>query len=113
MGIWVDTSTSWGIGVMINGLWDAWKFYDGWSGPGRNIGWLEGVAVELACLILEARGAFERGRGRNFVVKFSICRTDVLMVDRNISISFIYVPSEVNLADPISRGELGLPSLQS
>jgi hypothetical protein len=59
----------------------------------RNGSSLEGVAVELACLIVEARGlrdvdvlvrsdnvgvigTFGMGRGRNFMVTFSIRRTD-------------------------------------
>ena len=89
-----------------------------------------GVAVEIVCLIVEARGvhdvdvlirsdnvgvigAFGRGRGRNFMVNFSIRRTDILLVDNNISLSFQYVSSESNLADPISRGELGPPESRS
>jgi hypothetical protein len=130
LGIWVDASTSWGIGVIFGGQWDAWKLVDGWAGPGRDIGWLEAVAVEIVCLMIEARGhrdedvlvrsdnvgvigAFKKGRGRNFMVNFSIRRTDVLLVDNNLSLSFEYVRSEINLADPISRGDLGLPSLRS
>jgi hypothetical protein len=58
-------------------------------------------------------GAFEKGRGRNFMVNFSIRRTDVLLVDNNLSLSFEYVKSEVNLADSISRGDLGPPSSRS
>jgi hypothetical protein len=80
--------------------------------------------VELVCLLVESKGlhdadvlirsdnigvigAFEKGRGRNFMVNFSIRRTNVLLVDNNLSLSFEYVKSEDNLADPISRGVLG------
>jgi hypothetical protein len=124
LGMWVDASTSWGIGVIVEGKWLAWRLLDNWKGPGRDIGWLEGVAVELAVLVLEAKGircvdvllrsdnqgvigAFAKGRGRNFMVNFSIRRTDVILVDLNVSLSFQYVDSESNLADPISRGDLG------
>jgi hypothetical protein len=82
LGIWVDASTEWGVGlVWKNGeSWDAWKLQEDWKGPARNIGWLEGVAVELAIRILDKQGyhnvnvlirsdnqgiigAWQRGRG--------------------------------------------------
>ena len=53
-GIWVDASSSWGVGIIFDGHWDAWRCRNDWRGPGRDIGWLEGVAVELVCLALEA-----------------------------------------------------------
>jgi hypothetical protein len=47
LSIFVDASTSWGIGVMIDNCWMAFKLRQGWKILGRNIGWLETVAVEL------------------------------------------------------------------
>jgi hypothetical protein len=129
LGIWVDASSGWGIGIIIDGAWDAWRCLDGWRGPGRDIGWLEGVAVELVLLALERMalcdadilirsdnqgiiGAFSKGRGRNFMVNNSIRRTDLLLLDRSLSLSFLYVESVNNLADPISRGEMGSAELR-
>lgn len=127
LGIWVDASTEWGVGLIWKGgpLWDAWKLCDDWKGPGRNIGWLEAVAVEFAVRALEQHdvrdadvlirsdnqgviGAWQKGRGRNFEVNLSIRRAQAITLDRHISLSFIYVESAENLADPISRGDLGL-----
>ncbi len=50
----VDASTDWGIGVVVNGKWDAWSLRPGWKSEGRNIGWLEALAVEFLVYILEA-----------------------------------------------------------
>jgi hypothetical protein len=44
---WVDASSSWGIGIIVDGEWDAWRFSPGWDTDGRNIGWAEIVAIEL------------------------------------------------------------------
>lgn len=45
--IFVDASTDWGIGIIVDGFWDAWHLIPGWKDQGRNIGWLEALAVEL------------------------------------------------------------------
>lgn len=128
-GLWVDASTLWGIGLIHEPLWDAWHLRSGWRGPCRDIGWLEAVAVELAVLSLQAGGfhdqhilvrsdnqgvigAWEKGRGRNFEVNLCIRRTNVIAAACGIDLSFLYVPSAINLADPISRGELGSASHQ-
>ena len=36
---WVDASSSWGVGVVFDNVWEAWKFIPGWNTDGRNIGW--------------------------------------------------------------------------
>jgi hypothetical protein len=48
--IWVDASTSWGIGLLINKSWAAWKLLPNWNMNSRDIGWAEAIAVELATL---------------------------------------------------------------
>jgi hypothetical protein len=128
--VWVDASTSWGIGILVGDHWDAWQLIDGWKCEGRDIGWAEGVAIELAILVLELMGfrdcrilirsdnvgvigAYSRGRGRNFQVNASIRRAETVAMACNVSHNFIYVASEENRADPISRGLLGLPGLQN
>lgn len=127
LGIWVDASTDWGIGLIWgNGSgWDAWKLCGNWRSPARHIGWLEALAVEFAIRTLDRRnihdvnvlirsdnqgviGAWEKGRGRNFEVNLSIRRAQVIALERNLSFSFTFIESSENLADPISRGELGL-----
>lgn len=126
MGFWMDASSNWGISLMCKGRWAAWKWLEGWRSEQREIGWAEGVAVELAVRLLDARnisdvhvlirtdnqgvmGAFQRGRGRNPEINNSIRRVDVICSSRNIMLSLIYVASADNLADPISRGIPGPP----
>jgi hypothetical protein len=125
--IWVDASTEWGIGLIWGSHWDAWKLLDGWRGPSRDIGWLEGVAVELAILATRAMGirdadvlirsdnegvigAFSKGRCSNFMTNLSIRRSDEVYSEVGISATLIYVNTVDNLADPISRGFLPPPS---
>jgi hypothetical protein len=129
LNFWMDASSSWGIGLLCEGRWAAWKWLDGWESDFREIGWAEGVAVELAVRLLDVQdwsnlhvllrsdnqgviGAYRRGRGRNPEVNDSIRRVDVIASVRNISFYFTYVESEANLADPISRGILGRSDLQ-
>src|SRR5882672_3895252 len=50
--VWVDASTDWGIGVIYGRLWAAWRLKPGWKSEGRDIGWVESVALELTVLWL-------------------------------------------------------------
>jgi hypothetical protein len=125
LDIWVDASTSWGIGLLIGGQWEAWRINEGVLrvDSGRNIVWLEALAVEFVIGVLVSRGlfamdvlircdnqcvigSFSKGWSRSRLVNDSICRTSLLLRSSNISISFLYVESSSNLADPISRGIL-------
>lgn len=124
LGIWVDASTSWGVGLVWAGReYAAWKWKDGWNdGAGCDIGWGEAIAVELAILLVEVMvirdaevlirsdnqgviGAFGRGRSRNWMVNRCIQRSDVVGMALNTVFKFEFVASEDNLADPFSRGE--------
>jgi hypothetical protein len=75
--------------------WAAWCLKDGWKGPSRDIGWLEGVAVELALLSTRGMGvhnadvliwsdnkgiigAFTKGRCSNPMTNLSIHCSDKL-----------------------------------
>ena len=127
--IWVDASTTWGIGVIIDGKWMAWRLQDGWQMAGRDIGWAESVAVELAILwVVEQKrsdleilihgdntniiDAYKRGRSRNIARNASLRRITTSLIPSNLTLTPIYVPSDSNLADPISRGVLGPPQLR-
>jgi len=124
MDISVDASRSWGIGIVIDDQWDAWRWKAPWHFEGRNIGWAEAVAVELAAHILLERGlsnavivihgdnqgvigSFGRGRGRNFHVNLAVRCMDAIAASSNMLYKLKYVESSQNKADPISRGELG------
>ncbi|CDO73728.1 hypothetical protein BN946_scf185015.g56 [Trametes cinnabarina] len=131
LDVWVDASSAWGIGLITGATWDAWKWavpYETWHSDGRDIGWAEMVAIELALRTLEEAGirdadvlirsdnegvihALQRGRSRNFQVNLSIRRTEALCMALNIVIRPIYVNAKINRADPVSRG-IPDPSLQ-
>ena len=50
LDIYVDASTSWGIGLSVGNQWAAWRLVPGWNTRGHDIGWAEAVALELAAL---------------------------------------------------------------
>ena len=54
--IFIDTSTSWGIGFVMDGKWLAWELIPGWKTDDRDIGWAEMVAVELGLCATIAAG---------------------------------------------------------
>ena len=56
LNIWVDTSTSWGIGLCVGEDWAAWKLLSGWDGVNRDICWVESIATELVVVWLTESG---------------------------------------------------------
>jgi hypothetical protein len=56
IGIFVDASTSWGIGIFIGDEWAAFRLSPSWKVEGRDICWLETVAIELLSSFLESKG---------------------------------------------------------
>lgn len=124
LDIFVDASTSWGIGIVIDDRWLAFKLKPNWKVPGRDIGWLETIAVELISHILDhwdfhdARivihsdnqgtiGAMVKGRSPNYHINMSIRRSYSILMPRFILPSLIYIESAKNPANSISRGILG------
>jgi hypothetical protein len=122
--LFVDASTSWGIGIIFGDKWDAWRLSENWKGPHRDIGWLKGVALEILIYIIDEKGlhdclllihsdnqgvigAFDKGRSRNFEINLSIHRSSTILALKIITLSIQYIESEKNPADPISRGILG------
>lgn len=118
---WVDASSSWGVGVVFDGEWDAWKFSPGWNTDGRNIGWAEIVAIELGLLLAVHKGyshshfliksdnqgvihAIKGGKSRSPSQNLVLQRITTLLAQHELSILSLYVPSLDNLADPPSRG---------
>lgn len=119
--VFVDASTSWGIGVSIDGSWDAYKFFPNTFTDGRNIGWAEMVAVEICVYYIAqlyphgshiiihsdnqgvlacVRNQCSRGRHTNS----SIQRMSYFLLSHNLHITGQYVATDNNIADPISRG---------
>ncbi|KAJ3559983.1 hypothetical protein NP233_g11129 [Leucocoprinus birnbaumii] len=119
---WVDASTSFGIGIVFKGGWDAWKLLPGWDkNPEHRIGWAEMVAIELGLRLAIHHGhhnihfqiksdntgvigAIAGGRSRNLTHNQILQRITTLLRTHSIWISSLYVSSESNLADKPSRG---------
>ncbi|TFY75818.1 hypothetical protein EWM64_g8195 [Hericium alpestre] len=120
--IWVDASTDWGVGIVFDAEYAAWRWAPGWNLPvGCDIGWGDAVAVEMAILQVELAGirdavvlihsdnkgiigAFQHGRSRNWMVNQCIHRTALVSMVINVTFEFEYVESEANLVDPVSHG---------
>jgi hypothetical protein len=106
----------------------AFQLRQGWKIPGRDIGWLETVAVEPITHIFDAWdlqsmrvvihsdnqgtiGAMGKGRSLNYHINMSLRRcysilTPCLIIPSLIP-SLIYIDSASNPTDPLSRGILG------
>ena len=122
--LYVDASTSWGIGIIIGTHWSSFQLSPTWKIAGRDICWLETVAIELLVYFLEeiglhdcrllihsdnqgTIGALNKGRSPNSHINLSVRRTYLVLSDLSISPEIIYIDSIANPADPISRGEQG------
>jgi hypothetical protein len=120
--IFVDASTSWGIGFVFQGKWLAWKYKEGWRAEGRNIGWGEMVAIELAIRTLATAGyrsahfslrsdnqgvigALAAGRSYGTQENATLQRILHLYEQYDIWLTITYVPSKENISDGPSRGE--------
>jgi hypothetical protein len=54
LDFWMDASSNWGIGLLCEVRWAVWKWLDGWESEFWEIGWAEGVAIELAVCLIDA-----------------------------------------------------------
>lgn len=121
LNIFVDASTSFGIGLVLEDSWSYWKLTPGWKSNGRDIGWAEMVAVELGLLSVIDRGirnasirirsdnqgvihALDRGRSRNYEQNLVLQRIETNAMMASIHIFLEYVASAANPADLPSRG---------
>jgi hypothetical protein len=121
IGIFVDACTSWGIGIIIDSQWIGFQLAPGWKIPGRDITWLETIAVEILAYFLDSLnisnqnilihsdnqgtiGAMDKGRSPNFHINLSVRRTYATLSAILAVPTFVYIPSADNPADPISDG---------
>lgn len=119
--IYVDTLTSWGVGLIIDGKWQAWWLIPGWKFEGRDIGWAEMVAIEPATRTVIAMGicsshfifnfdnmgvgsGLSAGRSCNTHQNASLQRIVSLFTLHNIFLTMSYVPTLSNPADGLSHG---------
>jgi hypothetical protein len=129
MDIYVDASMSWGIGIIIGQRWAAFRLAPDWKRPGRDICWLEAIALKLLVYFLVqldiseirllihsdnkgAIGALEKGRSPNEALNLCVRRTYAVLADHLIVPELEYIESARNPSDPLSRGELGPVSYQ-
>lgn len=121
--IFVDASTSWGVGILINDKWAAWRFLPSALSQTRGIGWAEMIAVELAvsllCSVHPLRshflihsdnqgviGAIDSSFSRGATQNASLCCLSSTLLNHESFLSTSYIRSSSNPADPISRGIL-------
>ena len=119
--VFVDTSTSWGIGLVLNGKWLAWQLKEGWRSENHDIGWAEMVAVELAvrtlvtgqfrnCHIIVRSdnqgvvGALKAGKSRGTQQNLILREIVKLIQNHNLWISTTWIASLDNPAEGPSRG---------
>ena len=119
--VFVDASTSWGIGLVLDGKWLAWQLKVGWRSEDRDIGWAEMVAVELAtrtlvtgqfrnCHIVVRSdnqgvvGALKAGKSRGTQQNNILREIVKLIQNHDIWISTTWIASLENPADGPSRG---------
>lgn len=123
ISLFVNTSTGWGIGLIIDGKWLAWEFKAGWQGTNNegHIGWGEMVAVELAVRTLIASGysnrriiicsdnegvvgALKKGNSQGHHQNLILRKIIELMQEHAIWVECTWVSTHHNPADDPSRG---------
>jgi len=116
-----DASSGFGIGIVIQSKWRAWRLVPGWKQDGRDIGWAEAVGLELLASALlhssnpnehfrifgDNRGVVEgwwKGRSKNKATNAVFRRIHNISAAYGCTILTSYVPSKENPADGPSRG---------
>src|SRR6266481_2571568 len=90
--IFVDALTFWGIGLLADSHWATWHLLPNWGTHGRDIGWAEGVALELAVYWLVAAGFHDADvtiRSDNPGVVGAFWKGHLCNLERNESIGHI------------------------
>jgi len=122
--LFVDASTTWGIGIIIRDRWASFQLSPNWKIAGRDIFWLKMIAIELlvyfleelgfhnCCLLIHSDnqgtiGALDKGCSPNSHINLSVRCTYLIFSHLSISPEIIYIESAANPADPISCRELG------
>lgn len=122
--VFVDASSSWGIGFIMDQKWLAFPLIHGWKCDKRDIGWAEMVAVELALravinagfhdchFILRSDnsgvvGALKADMSRNSQQNAILRQILQLFHSFNIWLTVVWIPTKENPADAPSRGSFG------
>jgi hypothetical protein len=119
--IYMDASTSFGIGVTYAQKFAMWRFIGLWQLNGRDIGWAEMVTIELVLSLLISLdihtasvnffsdnqgviGALKVGRSHNDQQNLVLQRIFSLSEASGIHICIDYISTNDNPADAPSRG---------
>ncbi|QRW22286.1 Reverse transcriptase (RNA-dependent DNA polymerase) domain-containing protein [Rhizoctonia solani] len=125
----MDASTSFGIAIIVDNHWAAWRLLQGWKSGGRDIGWAEISALEMTLEAAIAYGlrdsllhfrsdnqgvvfAMAAGRSRNLEQNNAIKRIFARSSLFGLRIQTSYIASDDNPADPPSRG-MPIPGMKS
>ncbi|KAE8241337.1 hypothetical protein A4X03_0g8171 [Tilletia caries] len=120
--LYVDASTTWGVGVTCDDRWAAWMLLSGWDADGRGIGWAEAAALELGVRQAVAMGAsdcvlrifsdnkgvigaFRKGRSRGRSANSIMRSLIAFAMQHHLDVRVTYVATDVNPADAPSRGQ--------
>ncbi|KAF7349137.1 Reverse transcriptase domain-containing protein [Mycena venus] len=121
---WVDASTSWGIGIVFDGIWQRWKLLPGWHADERGIGWAEMVAIEFGLRFAIHKGycnvhfqirsdnegvigALAAGKSRNSEQNRVLRRIVALMRSHSIWVSTFYIRLLTDILAPFWACWLG------
>ncbi|TFY62144.1 hypothetical protein EVG20_g6808 [Dentipellis fragilis] len=125
--VWVDASPKWGVGIIIGHRWATWRFatLNGTTPFGSNSHLLELLAIELAVYHLVydldvrymdvairgddvgALSSLIKGLSSDEMQMAAIRRVQECLDSAHLTLRFLYVTSDENLADPLSRGNEG------
>jgi hypothetical protein len=124
-GLYCDASTSFGIGIVIDGKAEAFRFKPGWNssdGTPRDIGYAEFVALHILIFIFFSShkirnhhikaysdnsgvvGAWKNRSSTNASQNEVLGRILRILIARQCFLTVEYIPSEDNPADAPSRG---------
>jgi hypothetical protein len=119
--VFTDAS-DWGLAVVINDSWQRWRLKTDWRQEGRDIGWAEATAVEIAVRVLIYHfhirnthllircdnigvvDGWKKGASRNPAQNDTFIRIFENLLDNGCWLTLEYVPSKENPADSPSRG---------
>ncbi|KAF8700299.1 hypothetical protein RHS03_06679, partial [Rhizoctonia solani] len=125
----MDASTSFGIAIIVDNHWAAWRLLQGWKSGGRNIGWAKILALEMTLEAAIAYGlqdsllhfrsdnqgvvfAMAAGRLRNLEQNNAIKRIFARSSLFGLQIQTSYIALEDNPANPPLRG-MPIPGMKS
>ena len=121
LNAFLDTSSGFGISIMIRDKWRAWCLLPGWKFNGRDISWAEAVGFELLSLFIlssgsgsthfkvygDNKGVIEgwwKGHSQNKQANIIFQCIHTVLHTWQCTIHTSYVPSQDNPADNLSRG---------